>query len=96
MPLTIRGAEATVRWGYQPAAVLRSWTVSRDDGGPFTLAATVVSHNTYRLSQRPLVLVAPHATGAWRWPIDELQVVDGSLTARLGPREVLHVPVRPT
>jgi len=96
MPLTIRGVNATVRWGYYPAAVLRAWTVTRPADGPTVLAATVVSHDAFRLSQQPLALVATHATGAWRWPIHELQMVDGALTARLGPREVLRVPIRST
>ena len=87
MPLRISGQDAAIRWGYHAAAVVRSWTVTREDGGSYVLAAAIVSSDAYRLSQRPLVFVAPHAKGAWRWPIEALQMTGASLTATLGPKE---------
>lgn len=84
--MTARGVDGSLRWGYQAAAVLRAWTLTKVDAG-WTLTATVVSTDAFRVAQRPLVFVAPHATGAWRWPIGELQIVGASLTATLGPKE---------
>lgn len=87
MAVTVRGVDASLRWGYQSAAILRAWTVTKDDHGVWSLAASVVSTDAYRVAQRPLVFVAPHATGAWRWPIETLQIAGASLSATLGPKE---------
>lgn len=88
MGLTIRGVDARLQWGYATAAALTAWTVTKpDDGGPWTLTAAIVSLDAFRVTQRPLVVVVPHATGVWRWPVVELQIVDASLTATLGPKE---------
>lgn len=87
MPLVIRGAEASIRWGYHAAATLSPWTITREDGGPYRLSGTLTTTNPYRLSQRPLVVVVPHQAGAWRWPITELQMTGASIAATLGPKE---------
>jgi hypothetical protein len=88
MPVTVRGVSASLRWGYYLAASLGAWAVTHPDGdGPWTLTATVESLDAYRVAQRPLGLVVPHAKGAWRWPIVELQILDASLTATLGPKD---------
>jgi len=86
--VTWSGVAASVKWGFRPAGEVRDWTVTRT-GAVIELTATVVpgTWNTYAASQRPLVFVAPHQAGSWRWPIEELQNLDGALTARLGPRE---------
>ncbi len=85
--VTVKGAAGAIGWGYQPAGTLRNWTVTRI-GGVWNLTATVDQVDSYRVSQRPLVFKAPHKDGSFRWPIvGELQIVDGALTARLGPPE---------
>lgn len=86
MNVTITGVEGQIRWSYHSAAVLRAWTVVSTDTAR-TLTASVVSQDTYRVSQRPLVFVAPHAKGEWHWPVEELQIQDGALTACLGPQK---------
>jgi hypothetical protein len=56
-----------------------------------------VFRDGFRLSQRPLVFALRHVTGEWRWPIEEMTIEGGVVTARLGaPLEVSHgaVPVR--
>ena len=90
MALTVAGVEGELRWSYHRAAVLGAWSIVRDPAGR-VLTAIVVSQDTYRVSQRPLVFVAPHGTHAWTWPIETLQLSDGTLTARLGPQGVSHV-----
>jgi hypothetical protein len=86
MALTVRGASAWLRWGYAQAATLRAWTVTRE-ADAWTLSAAVVTTDAFRLSQQPLVFVAPHQGGSWRWPVESLQITDGTLVARLGPKE---------
>lgn len=77
---------ASLRWGYAQAAVLGRWSVSGADG-QLRLTAEIVRTDTMRVAQRPLVFEAPHAKGAWRWPVLELQMAEGSLTAILGAYE---------
>lgn len=90
--LMIHGEEGQVRWGYLSAVTLRSWTMAKDETGQLTLTAGVASVDTFRASQRPLMFVVPRANGAWRWPIlTELQIVDGTLSASLGPKEPVYV-----
>ena len=86
MGMTVTGVTADLRWGYHRAGTLRAWTVTKSDE-IWSLTATVVSADAFRVAQRPLVLVAPHAHGAWRWPVVELQIAGASLTATLGPPE---------
>lgn len=82
MSITVRGQAAVLKWGYHDAATLGSWTLYLG-----TLTAAVVSADQFRITQQPIVFVASHAAGAWRWPIEALSIADGTLTARLGPQE---------
>lgn len=88
--LTVNAAQASIVWGYQVAAALAPVTVSRDDDG-WHVKGTVKSSDTYRLSQRPLVLEVSTQQGVWRWPVIELQMVDGACDGRLGPKESTDV-----
>lgn len=80
--IALKGITGDVRWSYQRAAEVTSWTIEAGQ-----LTATIVSHDAFRLSQQPLRFVATHAKGAWVWPIQQLQVSGSSLTATLGPME---------
>jgi hypothetical protein len=51
------------------------------------VSATVVSSDAFRVSQRPLAFIVPHADGEWQWPITTLQIEGASLNAALGPKE---------
>jgi hypothetical protein len=84
--MTIGGVRAELRWGYYCAGTVGTWTVTTIDGR-LELTAVVTDGDTFRLSQRPLTFVAPHAKGAWRWPVTELQMTGGALHAHLGPME---------
>ncbi len=86
MAVELSGVAARLLWGYHEAATLGGWTVRREGAG-WRLEARVGSVHTFRVTRRPLVLEARHARGAWRWPIEELQVGADALTARLGPLE---------
>ena len=88
--VVVRGVTARLMWGYHVAASLRAWTVSRTDEEGWTLSASVERADGFKVSQQPLTFVAPHATGAWRWPVRSLAMTDGSLIASLGPKESPH------
>lgn len=83
--ITVTSAEGRIAWGYRAAATLKTCTLTRESGH-WSLSASVVSHDDYRLAQRPLSFVVPQRP-SWRWPVLELQIGDGTLTARLGPKE---------
>lgn len=84
--VTVRGVNGSLMLGYQIAGSLGAWTVTRSDD-VWSLTATVVNTNAFRISQRPIVFEARHAKGVWRWPITSLQIAGASLTAVLGPPE---------
>jgi hypothetical protein len=73
-----------ITWSYYTAAAINGYTVTRSASGQWSLMATVVVSDAYKLRQRPLMFVAPHAKGEWRWPITSLDMV----TDR-GPNHVL-------
>jgi hypothetical protein len=83
----VTGQAARVQWGYLVAGTVRSWTATKAEDGSWSLVATVHEADTFRVTQRPLVFMAPHARGTWRWPVTSLQITDGTLTASLGPPE---------
>ena len=85
--MEITGVSSSLRWGYTSAATLGAWTVTKREDGKWSLSAAVLTSDAFRVAQRPLVFEAPHAKGAWRWPVLELQAVNGSITATLGPHE---------
>lgn len=86
--MTVTGVQASLKWGYYEAATLSTWTVTKIADGPgWSLSATVRTKKESWVSQHPLVFVAPHAGGAWRFPVTALQITDASLTATLGPKE---------
>lgn len=84
--MQITGRQGEVRWGYYRAATVGSWTIA-GTWPEVRLSGAVSEIDASRMSQRPLVFATPNARGSWRWPILELQIQDGALTARLGPRE---------
>jgi hypothetical protein len=94
----ISGVVGAVRWGYYTAAVIEGYTVmGRGPKGAlrWSLTARMVQADAFKLSQRPLVFVALHAQGSWRWPIVTWTRVGDELRAELGPVEE-HVTLRPT
>jgi hypothetical protein len=80
----IRGVVGQITWAYYRAAAIHGYQVTRD-GAAWRLRGTVIEHDAFKLTQRPLMFVAPHQHGAWRWPIEAFELQDGQLTARLGP-----------
>lgn len=85
--ISIRGAAGEVRWSYHRAASLGAWTLTPGSAAS-TLTASVVSLDTFKVSQQPLTFVVPRPTGrVWRWPVLSLQISGTEMTATLGPQE---------
>lgn len=94
----MRGILGRVQWHYVTAAEVQGYTVSRAEGAPdWELTATITAANRFRLSQWPLMFVAPTTRGAFRWAIDvdSLRLEQNILTARCRAEEG-HVSIRPT
>lgn len=81
---SITGVVASIAWHYYTAAAINGYTVTRAADGSWRASGTVVLSDAFKLAQRPLTFIAPHANGEWRWPIDTLTVANGRLTATLG------------
>lgn len=84
--IAMRGTEASVNWGYYPAASLGSWTLTMS-GPTGSLTGTVKLSDAFRVTQQPLTFVVQRPTCAWTWPVESLQIVDGQLNAVVRPPE---------
>lgn len=78
----IRGVVGRFDWGYFAAAAVNGYTARRLEDGTWSLHATVINLDAFKLRQRPLIFVAPHRDGEWRWPVQTLDLSPGQ-----GPRE---------
>lgn len=91
----IRGVVGQIKWAYYVAAGVEGFTVVRNatpaprPGVParWSMTARIVGSDPYKMAQRPLLFVAPHAKGRWVWPIEDFVITDGTMTAKLGPVE---------
>jgi hypothetical protein len=81
---SIQGVIATVVWGYYNAAAIEGYTVTFSAAGAWSATGRVVMSDSFKLSQRPLMFVAPFDRGRWRWPITSMHVHEGQLVAELG------------
>lgn len=86
----IRGVVGRIQWGYYTAAALEGYRVVRHKKtGKWSLSGRVVMTDAFKLSQRPLVFVAPfkhgERPGEWSWPVEEINVQNHVVTAALGP-----------
>jgi hypothetical protein len=95
---SITGVVGQIKWSYYTAAAINGYRITRCPGGNWTLRGRVVAAVAFKLSQRPLMFVAPHTQGEWRWPIVECELQDGVVTARLGALEEMStygpLPIR--
>lgn len=86
----IKGVVGRLDWGYFAAAAINGYTLARDPDGVWSLRGTVVTFDAFKIRQRPLVFVAPHQDGEWRWPVQTVELGEGhgprELRATLGPQ----------
>lgn len=89
--ITLRGARASIVWGYRTAAALSTWTISRNETGRWVLRATfegACDRFMLRQTKPTLIFTAPRHYGQSCWPIvGDVQLGDRSLVATLGPPE---------
>lgn len=88
MALVINGAEASIWWGYQKAAIVRAFVIARDpESRAWQLSGEVEVLDDYAMTQAVRVQVR-HTGGAWRWPVVSWYVEGASsIRAVLGPKE---------
>lgn len=80
----IRGVVGRIEWRYFVAAAIEGYTVTRSADNQWSLLATVIQADAFKLRQRPLVFAAPYDAGVWRWPIQSLDVGPNHIRATLG------------
>jgi len=86
MPIT--GVVGQLKWAYYMAGAINGYTLERVKGAStWTLVGTLVMHDPFKLSQRPLIFVAPHKAGEWRWPVQTFVIHDSQFHATLGKLE---------
>jgi hypothetical protein len=87
--LTVRddARAARIAWGYYTAAALRSWAISKTEGGQWSLSAGIDRCDPFKLQQTPLLLTVPRPGGYFCFPIQSIALGRDRLTAKLGPPE---------
>lgn len=86
--IVLHGGTGTLLLGYQAAADLRAWRVTKSKTTDWTLSATIASINHYRAGKTPLYFTAPRDKGRWCFPVvGELVITGIHLRAPLGPPE---------
>lgn len=89
-PRAIRGVVGRIEWGYFAAGAINGYAVRQLADGAWSLVGTLVSFDAFKIRQRPLIFVAPHKDGEWRWPMTTIDLGEGSgpreLRATLGPQ----------
>ncbi len=83
----IQGVVAAIKWQYYTAAAINGYSVACAKDGSWSASGIVVLADAFKMAQRPLVFVAKHRKGEWRWPIHTMTIhPDGHRwTAALGP-----------
>lgn len=83
--LVLRGATASIVWGYRTAAQLGAWTITRDKTN-WILRATVQGVDRFMVKQtKPTrYFVAPRHYGHCAWPVaGDVRVETNTLVATL-------------
>jgi hypothetical protein len=88
MARAIAGVIGRIEWGYFVAAAIHGYALQPQADGTWALTGTVVSFDAFKIRQRPLIFVAPHKDGEWRWPLRTIDLGEGhgprALVATLG------------
>ena len=83
----LSGVVGSIKWHHYPAAAINGYRVTPTNKArtEWSLVATVVLSDAFKMAQTPLVFVAKHKKGEWRFPIKHFARADARLTATLGP-----------
>jgi len=89
----LSGIVGHIKWGHYTAAAINGYSVAPNNKArtEWSLTATIVLADAFKMSQLPLVFVAKHAKGEWRFPIKRFTRYEFRLTATLGPPQTLAV-----
>jgi len=70
----VAGVVGHIRWGQYTAAAINGYHVTPTNKARTTwkLHATIVLADPFKMTQAPLVFVAKHAKGEWRFPIVDM------------------------
>jgi hypothetical protein len=60
MPASITGVNGQIKWSYYTAARIEGYAVYRDKDDRWSMTATIVLSDAFKLRQRPLMFVAPY------------------------------------
>lgn len=82
----LAGVVGSIKWHHYPAAAINGYHVAPLNKArtEWSLTATVVLSDAFKMAQRPLTFVAKHAKGEWEFPIVSMTRTEYRLTARLG------------
>jgi len=86
-PAVIEGVIAELRWGCYTAAGIHGYRLSwKRTARQWSLSATVVLADAFKIAQRPLVFDAAVRDAQWEFDVQsfDLAGLHGPLTARLG------------
>jgi hypothetical protein len=85
-PQVIEGVVGELRWNYYRAAEITGYRVTWSSSERrWSLAATVVLADAFKIAQRPLRFVARVRDAEWEWDMDTIEFTGlrGPLTATL-------------
>jgi hypothetical protein len=87
----LSGVVGHIKWGHYTAAAINGYTVTPRNKArtEWSLVATVVLADAFKMAQSPLVFVAKHAKGEWRFPIRRFDRNEYRLTATLGAPQAI-------
>ena len=60
MALAITGVKGLIKWSYYTAAHVEGYALYRDKDGGWTLSATLVLSDAFKMKQKPLMFIAPY------------------------------------
>jgi len=82
----IRGSVGVIKWSYYNAAAIEGYTVNATKDGRWSLHCRILNSDSFKMRQRPLIFVAPHQHGEWRWPIyhETMSITGDRMQADLG------------
>ncbi len=60
MALAISGVKGLIKWSYYTAAQIEGYALYRDKDGHWSMSATLVLSDPFKMQQRPLIFVAPY------------------------------------
>lgn len=77
--MRLRGATGELCWSYLTAVVFGPWSIEES-----TLTGAIVSVDSFRASQAPLMIVVTLGKQKIRYPVESVTLTASTITANLG------------